>query len=291
MLALLVVMQLVVITLKSMAARSNIVNNVYPSGYTPPFKNYRGNKGLSGLYQAIINIMPEHDIYIEPFLGQGEIFCRKKPAALNVLNDIDPVIIHSWKQLYLPEVVRIVESNYVAGSAGIDENDYGGRKRLCDILFMNYPALKVISDYNASKKRVLIYADPPYKMDSRRCSSIDIYNYEMTDNDHKIFLDYASESKHNFIISCYDNSLYQKKLKGWNKFAVKVKVHASTAMETVYYNFRSAIALHDYTYLGKNFSDRQRIKRKVNRWCKKFENLPILEQNLIYQELTKKRPH
>jgi len=30
---------------------------------------YAGGKGRDGVYQAIINQMPPHGVYIEPFLG------------------------------------------------------------------------------------------------------------------------------------------------------------------------------------------------------------------------------
>lgn len=33
--------------------------------------NYLGGKNGSGVYQAIINLLPPHDTYIEGFLGTG----------------------------------------------------------------------------------------------------------------------------------------------------------------------------------------------------------------------------
>ena len=41
-------------------------------------------------------------------------------------------------------------------------------------------------------------------------------------------------------------------------------------------------------HVGKDRTDRQRIKRKVARWVNKFARLPKLEQNLIFEELSKK---
>ena len=37
-------------------------------------ESYPGGKGSSGTYQNIINQIPEHDVYIEPFLGAGEFY-------------------------------------------------------------------------------------------------------------------------------------------------------------------------------------------------------------------------
>ena len=50
--------------------------------------NYLGNKSASGAYQAIINVMPPHETYIEGFLGTGAIFKRKAPAKRDIGIDL-----------------------------------------------------------------------------------------------------------------------------------------------------------------------------------------------------------
>jgi hypothetical protein len=44
---------------------------------------YPGGKNGAGVYQRIINLMPPHRVYIEPFLGGAAIMRLKRPAALN----------------------------------------------------------------------------------------------------------------------------------------------------------------------------------------------------------------
>ena len=51
---------------------------------------YHGGKNGSGVYQTIINLIPPHDTYIEPFLGAGAIMRMKRPAARNIGIDRDP---------------------------------------------------------------------------------------------------------------------------------------------------------------------------------------------------------
>lgn len=43
---------------------------------------YLGGKSQAGTYQRIINLIPPHDVYIEPFLGGGAIARLKRPARL-----------------------------------------------------------------------------------------------------------------------------------------------------------------------------------------------------------------
>ena len=54
---------------------------------------YPGGKNGAGVYQTIINLMPPHDVYIEPFLGGGAIMRQKRPALLNIGVDLDPSTI------------------------------------------------------------------------------------------------------------------------------------------------------------------------------------------------------
>jgi len=51
---------------------------------------YPGGKAGAGVSQRIINLMPPHDVYIEPFLGDAAVMRAKRPARLNVGCDLDP---------------------------------------------------------------------------------------------------------------------------------------------------------------------------------------------------------
>ncbi len=50
------------------------------------------------------------------------------------------------------------------------------------------------------------------------------------------------------------------------------------ATEHVWFNYPEPIKLHDYSYLGKNFRERERIKRKKQRWVTRIERMPMLER-------------
>ena len=65
--------------------------------------------GKSKLQKKINSIIPNHEIYVEPFIGGGSIFLYKSPSKINIINDLDEDIINIWKDVYdLP--VDIYES-------------------------------------------------------------------------------------------------------------------------------------------------------------------------------------
>src|SRR5688572_15356621 len=60
---------------------------------------YPGGKNGSGVYQTIINLMPPHEVYIEPFLGSGAILRMKRPALRNIGIDRDPDALKQFEAL------------------------------------------------------------------------------------------------------------------------------------------------------------------------------------------------
>lgn len=47
--------------------------------------------------ERIINMMPEHKIYIEPFFGSGAVFFNKSSCNLEILNDLDNEVVNLFK--------------------------------------------------------------------------------------------------------------------------------------------------------------------------------------------------
>jgi DNA adenine methylase len=62
----------------------------------PPFPYY-GSKGrLSGW---ITDLMPEHRVYVEPFAGSAAVLFAKRPAAIEIINDLDRNVINFFRTL------------------------------------------------------------------------------------------------------------------------------------------------------------------------------------------------
>ena len=221
-----------------------------------PFDTYFGGKNASGVYHHIINEIRPHDVYIEPCLGNGTIFRYKKPATYNVLNDMDKWVVKRWK--------------------------------LINIDVFNNGAVELLTSYTFNPDlRYCIYLDPPYPLHSRKSQRL-VYNCEMSDEQHERLLDtiLALPENVDVLISTYQNELYESRLADWRLKTFTAQTRQGTATEYLYMNYQNPTGLlHDYRYLGTDFIDRQRIKRKIAREVAKLQNLPPAERNAILSEV------
>jgi len=88
--------------------------------------------------------------------------------------------------------------------------------RLKDAEIECRPALEVIRRF--STRDTLIYADPPYLMETRTQR---LYAYEMTVDEHVEMLAALKEHPGPVVLSGYDNALYNEHLSDWKKVSVK----------------------------------------------------------------------
>ena len=75
------------------------------------------------------------------------------------------------------------------------------------------PATELIKRFNYPG--VLIYADPPYMLDTRHGKQ---YRHEMNDRDHEELLALLLMHKGPVVISGYKTELYDNMLAGWNRY-------------------------------------------------------------------------
>ena len=83
-------------------------------------------------------------------------------------------------------------------------------QRLKEVQIEHRPALELIRRWNYPE--VLIYADPPYLLNTRGGKQ---YRHEMTEQDHVELLDALLQHKGTVILSGYPSGLYDRELKGW----------------------------------------------------------------------------
>lgn len=88
--------------------------------------------------------------------------------------------------------------------------------RLKDAEIENRPAIDVIRRF--ATKDTLIYADPPYLMETRTQK---MYAHEMSVDEHLEMLNVLKLHPGPVVISGYESSMYDKHLRGWKKVMVK----------------------------------------------------------------------
>lgn len=64
--------------------------------------------GKRALAKQIIAIFPPHTTYVEAFCGGGQVFFRKEPSKVEVLNDLDDEVVNFFRvcQLHADELIR-----------------------------------------------------------------------------------------------------------------------------------------------------------------------------------------
>jgi DNA adenine methylase len=212
---------------------------------------YAGGKGKS--YPHLLNLMPPHRTYIESHLGGGAVMRRKRAAQRQLGIDIDPAVITRWQDI--PD-------------------------RPCEIVCAD--AVQYLDQISVDAQ-TLIYADPPYVRTTRRRSRV--YRFDYTDADHERLIECLRSKSCMVMLSGYDNELYRCALAGWNRIVFHAKTHTGIREESVWINFDLPTRLHDSTYLGNSFRQREIIKRRQLRLQSRIEKLSPIEQHSLFNWL------
>lgn len=201
--------------------------------------SYFGSKATSGLCQPIIALMPPHDTYIETHLGGGAIMKRKPAAVRNIGIDRNRKVLASFTCDYPVEKVNGCAHRFLA------EYDYQGRE--------------------------LVYSDPPYLHHTR--SSRRRYRFDYEEQDHIELLTLLKRLPCKVMLSGYPSALYEQLLPDWRSLELQVMNQAGVRTEKLWFNF-TPDRVYWPSYAGKNFTDRQRIKRKATNWGRQYRAMP-----------------
>lgn len=230
----------------------------------PQLGSYNGGKRGAGVYQALINHIPPHRLYVEPFLGGGAVMALKRPAEASVGIDLDPGIITAWKQANASADIR-------------------------RLLFLNKDGIEMLRHYHREydSPETFVYCDPPFLGDTRR-STRAVYSNEMQDHaaHESLLKSLLAFRRANIMISTYPNALYERVLTNWDRWDMQVMTRKGPSTQHVYQNYPLDAPLHDYSFAGRDYRERERIKRKVRRLTAALEGLPIRERGAILQAVT-----
>jgi len=224
-------------------------------------RRYPGGKGASGVCQAIINEMPPHQVYLEPFLGGGAVMLAKLPALVNVGVDLDSAA-----------VARVAARLAVGG-------DGDPRYRF------------IVGDGMSYLRRwrwwagALVYCDPPYLMETRSCQRR-MYRFELELPGHIALLDVLGRLPCKVMVSGYESELYRRRLSSWRVVRYgSMTSGGGVREECLWCNFPESETLHDYRYLGRGFRERERIRRRRARWVAMLQAMPAQERAAVLGDL------
>lgn len=231
--------------------------------------NYPGAKW--NIANWIIDHMPKHHSYLEPFFGSGAVLFNKQPSSIETINDLDCDVTNLFECIRddCERLARLVamtpysreeyDKSFQVDSPETDpykkalvfltrcwqghgfrtngykvgwKNDVQGREqmyavynwyrlpnwviaiadRLKKTQIENMSAIDLIKRFNY--KNVLIYADPPYLLNTRSGKQ---YKHEMTEEQHIELLETLLQHRGPVIISGYQNDLYDDFLVKWGK--------------------------------------------------------------------------
>lgn len=222
----------------------------------------------------IIDHMPDHKSYLEPFFGSGAVFFRKPPSRIETINDIDGEVVNLFRCIREnpSKLEQLIATTPYARSEYQDafierkitepyerarrlllqtwqghgfraycrsgwKNDIAGREYAYAVQYWNrlpawisqvcerlkeaqiecMPAVDLIQRFN--RPNVLIYADPPYLLSTRKMKKQ--YANEMTDQDHKQLLGALKAHRGPVLLSGYASELYDSSLATWRRYTLE----------------------------------------------------------------------
>lgn len=214
---------------------------------------YPGSKALDGVLHRIIGEMPEHQLYVEAFLGHGAVLRAKRPASSSIGIDVDAQVIARWGE---PAGVLLRCLNAVDWLA--DHVHFLGRDSL-------------------------VYCDPPYLASTRTRL---FYRHEFArPEQHRSLLAVLKQLRCFVMISGYPSRLYDRELRGWRRIQYRCMTRGGPRTECLWMNFGPPRRLHDPRFAGDGFRERERVKRKKQRWASRFAAMEAFERQLVREQL------
>lgn len=223
-----------------------------------PFPTYLGSKEAAGSFQQLIRIFPPHSVYVDAFLGNSATARHKTPALRTIGIDKDPRVIEAWRRTKWPGI-ELVQAD----------------------------ALEWLEEARSwLPADALVYADPTYPHETRGSKR---YRHELSADDHARLLTVLDSLPCSVVVSSYDNRLYRERLKKWQHHSWRAMTRGGVRTEHAWVKTAAAAASVSVSveprYVGHNFRDRLRIKRKVARWALKFQKCPARDRIAILSAL------
>ena len=106
-------------------------------------------------------------------------------------------------------------------------------ERISSVLIENLDIIKLIDKYDGVDS--FFYLDPPYVHSTRKSNQG--YEIEMSDNEHEKLIDKLLNLKGKFLLSGYNNEIYNKLTNKYNRIDFKSPNSNSNAVESLWKNY------------------------------------------------------
>jgi DNA adenine methylase len=230
-------------------------------------KSYPGGKSGDGTIQRLINEIPPHANYIEPFLGGGAVMRHKRPAeSINLGIELDAQLASLWRE-QAPHWMKV---------------QHGDGLAYLDRLGRNPDTVDCFDE-------TFIFLDPPY-LDETLSAGRAPYQCRFKYSDQVnllLTLQRIDRDTNAMMMLCaLPNLLTESQLTGWRTFQYQNKTRRGMQIEQVWMNYPAPERLHDTRYLGKNYRERERIRRRSASIKRQLERMPPLERQAVLEVIT-----
>lgn len=214
--------------------------------------------GKNHLYQAIINLVPKHERFVELFAGSAAVARHLARASEAIVVEKDP------QQVLWLKARRELSGHRVVGGDAFQVLVQGASSWGTD---------------------TVLFADPPYPIKDRRDARAR-YRCELDDKQHRRLVELLRASRARVLVCGHPWGMYPRAFADWKRHEFATGLRSGRAgVECVWTNFDNPYPLHDYRYYGENKRTRQDLRRRIERQRTLFEQMNPHHRTAILREL------
>ncbi len=113
--------------------------------------------GKTRLVHDIIDLLPPHKTYVEPFIGGGSVFWAKEPAKVNVVADMDPQVIAFYRDFSCRRLLPCIANNppTMTNRRKFIQRHRDGSTNQCDILMARTLSFNAGAGYKSGPSHIV----------------------------------------------------------------------------------------------------------------------------------------